>query len=383
MSAPPTTIPQSPEELLAQMVAFDTVNPEYGGPAGGEARLAAHLETLAAAWGLQSRRYEVSEGRFNLLISCEATPGAEWLLLESHLDTVGVAGMTVPPFELTARGDRLHARGACDTKGSGAAMLWALKTYAAEADRPRHAGVLFSIDEETRMTGAQSFAAFSLRDFPRLRGIIVGEPTRLRPVVAHNGAFRWRSITRGVAAHSADPSKGRSAIAAMLPVIAALEAKFIPLARSEFPLTGRAAASINYIRGGSAVNIIPDSCEILCDRRLVPGEDAAQVLAERDAALVGLVVEHDEQYLAPPLPPGNSAALHAWMKPALLAAGLDASAAGAPYATNASHYAASGAPVLVLGPGDIAQAHTKDEWLDRSQLRAAVVLYGAMLRLPA
>lgn len=382
MSAPLPT-PQSPEELLARMVSFETVNPEFGGPAGGEARLAAHLETLAAAWGLRSQRFPVTEGSFNLLISCEASPGAEWLLLESHLDTVGVAGMTVPPFELTARDDRLHARGACDTKGSGAAMLWALKTYAAETDRPRHAGVLFSVDEETRMTGAQSFAASALPDFPRLRGIIVGEPTRLRPVVAHNGALRWRSITRGVAAHSADPAKGRSAIAAMLPVIAALEAKFIPLARREFPLTGRAAASINYIRGGSAVNIIPDHCEILCDRRLVPGEDATHVLAERDAALAGLAVEHDEQYLAPPLPPGNSAALHEWMKPALVAAGLDASAAGAPYATNASHYAAGGAPVLVLGPGDIAQAHTKDEWLDRSQLLEATALYGAILRLPA
>lgn len=381
-SAPATALPQSPEELLAQMVAIETVNPDYGGPDGGEARLAAHLESLAAAWGLRTRRYPVAENRFNLVIFAEAAVAdAEWLLFESHLDTVSVAGMTVAPFTLTDVQSRLHGRGACDTKGSGAAMLWALKEFATTGDRPRHAGVIFSVDEETRMTGAQAFAANSLRDFPRLRGIIVGEPTRLRPVVAHNGALRWRSITRGVAAHSADPSKGRSAIAAMLPVVAALEEKFIPLASREFPLTGRAAASINVIRGGTAVNIIPDRCEILCDRRLVPGEDAAQVLAERDAALAGLAVENDEHYLAPPLPPGNSAALHAWMTPAFAAGGLDAAATGAPYATNASHYAAAGAPVLVLGPGDIAQAHTKDEYLDRSALLAATALYGAILRL--
>jgi acetylornithine deacetylase len=288
----------------------------------------------------------------------------------------------VPPFTLTARGDKLHARGACDTKGSGAAMLWALREYSTLPVRPRHAGVLFSVDEEARMTGAQSFAAHPLKDFPKLRGIIVGEPTRLRPVVAHNGALRWRSITRGVAAHSADPTKGRSALTAMLPVIAALESKFIPLANRDFPLTGRAAASINVIRGGTAVNIIPDHCEIHCDRRLVPGEDAAKVIAERDAALTGLAVEHDQQYLAPPLPPGSSTALHDWMKPAFAACSLDAAPTGAPYATNASHYAAGGAPVLVLGPGDIAQAHTKDEWLERSQLLAAAALYGAILRLP-
>jgi acetylornithine deacetylase len=376
-------VPSSLEELLAQMVSFETVNPDFGGPEDGESRLAGHLEELAAVWGLHTTRQPVSDGRFNLLVSHEPVAGGEWVLLESHLDTVGVEGMTVPPFALTQRGDRLHGRGACDTKGSGAGMLWALKEYAAGTAHPRNAGVLFSVDEETHMTGAQSFAAGPLKEIPRLRGIVVGEPTRLRPVVAHNGVLRWRSVTRGVAAHSADPGKGRSAIAAMLPVIAALETRFIPLANREFPLTGRAAASINYIRGGSAVNVIPDFCEILCDRRLVPGETAAHVVAERDAALAGLAVEHDNQYVLPPLPPGSSATLHEWMRPAFAAVGLDATATGAPYATNAGHYAAAGANVLILGPGDIAQAHTKDEWVERAALQQACSLYHAILRLPA
>jgi acetylornithine deacetylase len=378
--------PQSCEDLLAQMVSFETINPGLGGSVGGETRLGAHLEKLARHWGFNTRRCPIGDeaGRFNLLVTFETNSAAEWLLFESHLDTVGVDGMIVPPFQLTAKGDRLHARGACDTKGSGAAMLWALQEYARLAKKPRNAGIIFTVDEETRMDGAQAFAAQELQEFiPKLRGIVVGEPTQLRPVVAHNGALRWRTITRGVAAHSADPSKGRSAIRGMLQVIAALEEKFIPLARREFPLTGRAAASINVIRGGTAVNIIPDYCEIVCDRRLVPGETAAEVLAERDAALAGLAVEHDGQYLAPPLPPGGSTALHTWMRPAFAAGGLDDTAVGAPYATNASYYAAAGAPVLVLGPGDIAQAHTRDEWLDRSALTKATQLYGALLRLPA
>jgi acetylornithine deacetylase len=381
MAALPT--PQSCEELLAQMISFETVNETMGGPAGGESRLAAHLEALAVQWGLSVRRCPAggASGNFNLLVTTKALPDAEWLLFESHLDTVSTEGMTVLPLRLTVAGDKLHGRGACDTKGSGAAMLWALRDFAGESGRTRNAGIIYSIDEEALMSGAQAFAACELRDFKKLRGIVVGEPTGLRPVVAHNGALRWRTITRGHSAHSADPTKGRSAISAMLQVIAALEAKFIPLANRESPLTGRAAASINVIRGGSAVNIIPDYCEIGCDRRLVPGETAAQVLAERDAALAGLAVEHDSQYLAPPLPPGSSAALHAWMQPAFAAAKLDGTAVGAPYATNASHYAAAGAPVLVLGPGDIAQAHTKDEWLDRRALAQAAALYGALLRL--
>jgi len=266
MNALPT--PSSCEDLLAQMVSFNSVNESMGGPAGGEARLAAHLESLAAHWGLSAQRHPVGDaGAFNLVIASEVAPDAEWLLFESHLDTVSVAGMTVPPFELTHSGDRLHGRGVCDTKGSGAAMLWALRDYAAMPGRTRNAGVVFTVDEEAGMTGAQAFAAGALRDFKRLRGIIAGEPTELRPVVAHNGSLRWRSITRGVAAHSAEPAKGRSAIRAMMEVIDALESKFIPLANRDFPLTGRAAASINIIRGGSAVNVIPDYCEIHCDRR--------------------------------------------------------------------------------------------------------------------
>ena len=375
--------PGSCEELLAQMVSFETVNPNFGGPAGGEAALAAHLESLARHWGLQTRRCPVGDGTFNLLVTAEVSRAAEWLLFESHLDTVSTDGMTVPPFQMTIAGNRLQGRGTCDTKGSGAAMLWALQEYARQPGRARNAGIIFARDEEAQMTGAQAFAATEMGNFPRLRGIVVGEPTLLRPVVAHNGALRWRTITRGVAAHSADPTKGRSAIRAMLRVVEALEARFIPLANREFPLTGRAAASINVIRGGSAVNIIPDYCEIICDRRLVPGETAAQVLAERDAALTGLAVEHDGQYLAPPLPPESSATLHAWAAPALSACGLNATAIGAPYATDASHYAAAGAQVMVLGPGELAQAHTKDEWLDRHELAKAVTVYGALLRLPA
>lgn len=365
------------------MVAVETVNPEFNGPREGEAKLAIELEEIAGQWGLHTRRCPVTADTFNLLITAEVSADAEWLLFESHLDTVSIEGMTVPGCQLTFVDSRLHGRGACDTKGSGAAMLWVIKDYAQEANRTRNVGVLFSVDEEARMRGAHAFAANELLEFKRLRGIIVGEPTQLRPVVAHNGALRWRTITRGVAVHSSDPTKGRSAIREMLKVIEALEEKFVPMASRDFPLTGRAAASINVIRGGTAVNIIPDYCEIACDRRLVPGETVDQVYAERDRALAGLEVEHDNEYLASPLPPGSSTEFHTWMQPAFVACGLDGTAAGAPYATNASHYAEAGAPVLVLGPGDIAQAHTHNEWLARSALAAAEKLYAALLRLPS
>lgn len=380
---PLTTPPDSVEALLAAMVSIDSVNPAFGGPVDGQARLATLIEGFAQAWGLHTRREPVGDGLFNLIVTTEVSPQAGWLLFESHLDTVSVEGMTVPPFALTERAGRLHGRGTCDTKGSGAAMLWALRACAQQPRRPHNAGLIFTVDEEAGMTGAQTFARGALREFKGLRGLIVGEPTELHPVVGHNGVVRWRTITRGLATHSADPSKGRSAISAMVKVIAALESGFIPLAAASHPLTGRAAASINVIRGGHAANIIPDYCEIHCDRRLVPGEDVAAVLAERDRVLAGFAVEHDGVYVAPPLPPETSQSFHAWLRPAFNRLNLDGTGRGAPYATDASHYAAAGAPVVVLGPGDIAQAHTRDEWLDRAALGQAVAFFTEVLALPA
>ena len=233
------------------------------------------------------------------------------------------------------------------------------------------------------MTGAQAFARTELKTFlPRLRGVIVGEPTQLRPVVAHNGVIRWRTITRGRAAHSSDPSKGVSAISAMRQVLETLETRYIPGVTGWHPMTGRAAASVNTIRGGTAVNIIPDYCEIECDRRTVPGETAEAVLAERDAVLAGLPVEHDSLYVVPSMDDVQSREFHRWLSPVLTRHGCDATGRGAPYVTDASHYAAAGAPTLVLGPGDLAQAHTKDEWIALDQLRIAADVYLSALRAP-
>lgn len=372
--------PQSCEELLAQMVAHDTVNPLFGGNPQGEAVLIAYLEQLAQGWGLRTRRCPVPGGRENLLITCEVAPEARWLIFESHLDTVSVADMTIEPFTLKTEKGRLYGRGTCDTKGSGAAMLWALQQYAQSAHCPRNIALAFISDEEAFMSGAQAFAASVLPELLiQLDGVIVGEPTGLSPVVAHNGVMRWKTITHGIAAHSSIPANGRSAISAMLRVVDALESRYTPTVNRSHPLTGRAAISVNVIHGGTQVNIIPAHCEIECDRRLVPGETAVQVLAERDAVLSGHEVEHAELFVVPPLGGEHAASLMERLRPLLVGLGLSAAERGAPYVTDASHYAAVGAPTIVLGPGNLAQAHTKDEWLEQNQLTLATRLYAALM----
>lgn len=375
--------PDSCETLLGAMIAVDTVNPGFGGHYDGQARLVEHLERWARTLGLATRRLPVTAGLENLMVVAEGEPGTPWLLFDSHLDTVSTAGMEIPPLTMTKRDGRYYGRGTCDTKGSGAAMLWALADFARQKERKQTVAVLFTIDEEHGMTGARAFAQDHLPALlPKLRGIVVGEPTGLRPVVATNGILRWKMRTRGIAAHSSDPSRGRSAISAMMRVIDAFETRYIPTITAAHPLAGRAAASINVIRGGTQVNIIPDECTVECDRRLAPGETTESVLTACKAALLNSApVEYAEIYSVPPLHEELSKAFVRSLEPAFTGTGLSTVHAGAPYATNASIYADKGAPVLVAGPGEAAQAHSRDEWVAAEQLADAVKLYRAMMGL--
>ena len=383
MAALSVPVPTTLIELLRRMVACNTVNPAFGGPAGGQAELATLLEPFAKTWGLSCERVPVGDA-FNLLISCEVGATAEWLLFDSHLDTVAADRMTVSPFELKEAGDRLYGRGACDTKGSGAAMLWALRDYAASTDRPRNVGLWFTVDEEVAMAGARLLAPLLRgRHGANIRGIVVGEPTELHTVTATNGIVRWKTVARGVAAHSSDPAKGASAISAMRPTLDSFEDRYAPTITASHPLTGKAAASLNVIRGGSQINVIPDHCEVECDRRLIPGETVAGALAERDRLItLSPGSEHVLLNAVPPLPESASLSLHRWMTPILASLEPGPAPTGAAYVTNGSIFAEQEIPVVVLGPGHVAQAHTKDEWVSQEQLRHAASLYGALMEAP-
>lgn len=374
-------------ELLERMIGFDTVNGALSKKPHPERELAIYLEALATGWGLQTRRCPVVGESFNLLITCEGAPGADWLLFDSHLDTVSASEMNIDPLVAKCEDGRFFGLGACDTKGSGAAMLWALRQYSLAPKRQLNIGLLFSIDEESGMTGAKTFTQVELRELAanaRIRGILVGEPTQMRPVVAHGGLVRGTIVTRGCAAHSSDPSKGKSAISLMVKVISALESHYIPSLTAQHPLAGKAAASINVIHGGRQVNIIADSCEIGFDRRLMPGEVVARVLPEIEKVLApvralcpGQVpgeITLNAGFSLEPLNPQGRDAFTRFVAAALERRDLDATAIGAPWATNASHYSTQ-IPAIVIGPGDIAQAHIKDEWIALSQLKLAEQVY--------
>jgi len=383
------SLPTSCEQLLQAMVGFDTINANISGRPEAEFALAQYLETLAQGLGLTTQRLPVAGQGFNLLVSGRVAANAPWLLFESHLDTVGVEGMTVDPFAAEIKDGRLYGRGACDTKGSGAAMLWALKQYLAGAAQPNNITILYTLDEEGGKTGIRAYAQ---RHLPALgwrpAGAIIGEPTQLKLIVAHNGVVRWRIRAHGLAAHSSDPGQGRSAISMMVKVIQTLEARYIPTLTTTHPLTGKAQCSINVIRGGAHVNIIPEQCEIQVDRRIVPGEDPAQVLPAVERLLDELrrgddpvqVSQAEPDIIDYPLDPAGGELFAAWVGRALKQLGLPAEPLGVGYGTNGSNLSRIGLPTVVLGPGNIAQAHTQDEWIDLDQLRRGVDVYLQLMR---
>jgi acetylornithine deacetylase len=383
-----STFPTDVISLLQKMVGFDTVNSAISGVPHAEAELANWLEALAKSWGLSTQRLPFGEGDFNLLITHQVDETNPWLLFESHLDVVTVRGMTIEPFAAEIRDGKMWGRGACDTKASGAAMLIALKHYMAQASQSNNVALLFVCDEEVTKRGALAFAHEQLPALPfQPQGVIVGEPTMLEPVVAHNGVTRILVKTHGVAAHSSNPANGRSAISAMMRVIQLLESQYIPSLTATHPLTGKAQSSINVIRAGEQINIIPDYCEIGMDRRIVPGEKTKDVLPQIERVLAPLRAAHPEDrieveigFLDPSLSPHDGAFTD--FANGVLARFGEVTPHGVPYGTDASNYAEVGLPAIVLGPGHISQAHTEDEWIALDQVEKAVEVYGALMSTP-
>lgn len=380
------TEPKNVVELLASMVSIDSAySAESGG--SGESKIIEYLVFVAAAFGFSVRRLPVADSGENLLVVFNRGPNRPWILFDSHIDTVTVENMTIDPFAAEIRDGKLWGRGACDTKGTGAAMLWALHEYASSGEHPNNIAILFSIDEEITMRGIRSFIE---NDYPTIGfgkpSIVVGEPTRLRLVTAHNGVCRVRIRTRGVAAHASNPRVGRSAISAMAKIVNALESGYIAGLEQGDGLTGSAQCSINTIRGGTSTNIIPELCEAEIDRRIIPGENPDEVIAGLRAALAGIQQGHPEieyemdvLFLSPPLTPKPSSSIAGILRRALAREGLPEEEVGVTYATNAGDLSQKGVDAVVFGPGDIAQAHTKDEWIEIEELVRGVRVYRSVM----
>jgi acetylornithine deacetylase len=419
-------MPLDPVETLQLLIQTPSVNPmnrDVAGPTYGESRMTALVGEICERQGWPYSQQRVHEGRFNLLALIEGSPppqgGGELILWDVHQDTVPVEGMTVDPFGGEIRGGRVYGRGACDVKGSMAAMLAALSRIAEPSLGPSLQGrgnerrptivLACTVNEECGFTGSKlltrgwnnpdmsrppagseeaasmaggAIAARLCRQRPDVA--IVAEPTQFNVVLAHQGAVRWRCHTLGKAAHTSRPDAGINAIYAMAQIVQAIERYHSDLSITApmHPLCGRPSVCVSTIQGGVGINTVPERATIEIDRRLGPEEqpdiaynDLIQFLAAH-AEVGGCRVEHDPPFMAS----GGLSDKHNRVFAERVAgivhdSGRPSELVGVPFGTDASILSATGVPTIVFGPGSIDQAHTADEYIEIEQVEFATDVF--------
>jgi acetylornithine deacetylase/succinyl-diaminopimelate desuccinylase-like protein len=340
-------VPSSLNELAAALVAIDSVNPALVPGGAGEREIASFVADWCGEHGLDVEI--LGEERPSVVATRRGSGGGRSLLLNGHLDTVGVAGMEAP-FEPRVEDGRLYGRGAYDMKGALAAILLA----AAETTGLRGDVILTLVaDEELGSIGTEAVVERVHAD-----AAIVVEPTDLRVATAHRGFVGFELETAGVAAHGSRPDLGVDAIAKMGPILVALAELDERLeAGSRHPLLGSASLHTSLIEGGQELSSFPASCVLTGERRTIPGETVEQVEQELRAvagdAALRIIASRDPLSAQPDHPfvdlVGRVAETSEY--------------AGALFWTDAALIADRGIPTVLFGPAG-AGAHATIEWVD-------------------
>ncbi len=368
--------------LLRDLVRLPSINPmgrPLQGPEICEYRVTRYLEDLFRSLGVPYERQPVAPQRENIIARYDS-PGAErTIVLEAHQDTVPIDNMTIDPFAAKIEDGRLYGRGACDIKGGMAAMLGAFARVV--RDKPKGAANVLmacSVDEEHTTLGARRMGETLKADMA-----VVAEPTQLNIVHAHKGICRWHLTVPGRSCHSSSPEQGVNAIYRMGRLLTAIEkyAERLRQSRSD-PLLGPPTLSVGRIEGGTSVNTVPDRCTIEIDRRIIAGEDPLETPGQLIAFLKGEGGIDFPFECAPPwahkeaLTPKGAEELIARLGSAIDSVVGSHRLMAVPYGTDAPHIAQAGIPAVVFGPGDIARAHTCDEWVELAEVeQASEILY--------
>lgn len=365
-------------KILQQIVAIPSVHPEAdpGGTTPGEAAMGEWMADHLRSLGADVSRQEIAPGRPSVIGVFEPARRARaTVVFAPHLDTVGVRGMTVPAFTLSRRGGRLHGRGACDTKGPTAALLAALaqwtRSAAARASDIRWV-VAATAGEEQGSLGAQALMKRGFKaDFA-----VALEPTGLRVVHAAKGILRGWIDVPGRAAHGANPERGDNAVYRALPLLRALQDEVAPaLAARRHPVLGGCSLNVGVVHGGGELNLVPALCRIGLDLRVHPGFPGPEVLRllRRAIALHAPKATWSIHREGPAFVTDRS---EPWAR-RLRAVGRGW--ASADWFCDANIFAGGGIPAVAFGPGSIAQAHTRDEFILERELQAGVAAFRRFL----
>lgn len=351
-------------QLLQDLIQIPSVNPDHapGTDQVGEANIALYLSEWLSKIGANVVLEEVKPGRPNLIARFAPMDGRPRILLGPHMDTVGVGGMTIPPFAADIHDGCVWGRGASDTKGPMAAMLWALFENKNElANLPIAIDFVAFMGEESCQWGSKQFAMRHAKDY---QFALVGEPTSMQIVHVTKGSL-WATLSaKGRAAHSSMPERGENAILKLTRALNVLDETLRPtLATYTHPTLGGSTLNLGVIRGGSRPNIVPDYAEIEIDIRITPSLAQA---GSAYACLQACITEHQlplEVVYMHENPPMETDAQHPMIQKLLATNPSLIGLTSAPWFSDAAHLAHAGIPSICMGPGSIEQAHTENEFI--------------------
>jgi len=343
--------------LLEQLVAIESVNPTLVPGGSGEAEIGRFVAGWLERNGIETRYEELAPSRANVVGRVRGTGGGRSLMLNAHMDTVGLGG---PDGALAPRvgNGRLHGRGSYDMKGSLAAIM---HVAAAATDLELSGDLIVTAvaDEEALSIGSERIAETISAD-----AAIVTEPTGLAIAVAHRG-FVWLELeTEGRAAHGSRYDLGMDAIARMGPPLVSIGDldRSLETDGEVHSLLGRASVHASLIEGGAELSTYPDRCLLKVERRTLPGETVE--LVENEFREIAPDATVRSTFSREPLEtPPDSPIVDVLRRNASSVLGASPELIGVPFWTDAALFAAAGIPAVCFGPGGEG-AHADVEWVD-------------------
>lgn len=380
------TVTAPPGDALAltrALVSIDSRNPAFAQDAPGEGVAASLLADTLSAWGFTVDLLDVSPGRPNVLARIGGGHEGRSLLLNGHLDTVGVEGMVHPPFTPDERDGLLYGRGSADMK-AGIAAMCAAAWRAAQQDLGGEVIITAVTDEEWESAGTRALLTMGVT----AHAAIVTEPTRLAVCPAHRG-FVWATLhVHGRAAHGSRYDIGIDAITHAALILAELEAYQLgDLSQHTHPLLGRGSFHAGAITSPNTLSAYPAWCTVGLERRTLPGETGADFVREIHAAIARLATRVPELRADVTLglvqQPNDIAVDHPLVTDFLAATaqhGPRAPVTGLSCWTDAALLSAAGIPAICYGPGDIAVAHAATEFVPVADIARATDVLTSFIR---